>query len=82
MNDYVLFELDCFEPNMDYPGNDIIEKRKNSVTDCLIYCRGNPGCEVFAWNKTLKHCYLKTRRGTGKYDTNFILGPLCGKRVS
>ena len=64
---------------MDYPSNDLTQKPTDSVTECLAFCRQTPGCKVFVWHKTLKNCWLKTKRGESKYDTNFISGPICGE---
>ena len=71
--------LECFEPNTNYPSNDIIQKPQDTAEECLDFCRQTEGCNVFTWHKTQKYCWLKTKRGTPTVDNNLISGPTCGK---
>ena len=71
--------LECFEPNINYPHNDIIQEPRDSVMECLDFCRQTAGCNVFTWHKTGKYCWLKTKRGRPVVDNNLISGPTCGK---
>ena len=47
--------------------------------ECLDFCRQTAGCNVFTWHKTVKYCWLKTKRGKPVVDNNLISGPTCGK---
>ena len=76
---FFLLFIDCLEPNVGYPGNDIVMEPRDSMMKCLAFCRQTFKCKVFVWHKTNKKCWLKTKRGEPVIKNNIISGPTCGK---
>ena len=70
--------LECFEPNTNYPSNDLIQKPELSILECLDFCRQTDGCNVFTWRKSDGYCWLKSKRGKPIVDSSLISGPTCG----
>lgn len=67
---------DCFDDDMDYPGNDIGGRKNNIETaaKCQALCAGNAECFYFTWTTT-KRCYLKTQKGTPGLEVGATSGP-------
>ena len=79
INSYSLLHfLECFEPNTNYPSNDLIQKPQLSILECLAFCRQTDGCNVFTWRKSDGYCWLKSKRGKSIVDSSLISGPTCG----
>lgn len=50
----------CFERDIEYFGNDIKNRWRNSVSDCQLLCQRTEECMFFTFKHTPEECSLKT----------------------
>ena len=74
--------LGCFEYDINYKGNDVIEekpKRAETFLDCQQSCQKSNKCTAWSYNRNTEFCQFKTLRSINSkssvYDATFISGP-------
>ena len=70
----------CFENNIGYWGNDILDSKDHlhfdSKEHCQAACFAESKCIVWSYNKQIKRCFLKTTVGNDiRKNKDFISGP-------
>ncbi|KAF0716572.1 Aste57867_2774 [Aphanomyces stellatus] len=50
------------EPDVDYPGNDIIATSQTNSVSCCADCQATPGCFLYVWSSASNTCFLKSKK--------------------
>ena len=77
MNNKSFATDDCYEDELDYPGNDIkVLYLKFKPEDCLKACETEHLCKYWTWHKFAKRCNLKKESRIGNsLSPNIVSGP-------
>ena len=53
----------CQIDGVGWPHNDLADFGVSNNVECAQKCRGQAGCENYAYNRDINHCWLKSKRG-------------------
>lgn len=71
------------ENNVDYIGNDLLNKPSTAASGCCSLCAANPPCKAYTWtNNSGGTCWLKSAKGNTQSNTGAVSATLGGGSTS